>query len=330
MHPVSAVVVTHNSAGVIRECLAALRDLEQVVVVDNKSRDGTVNESCSIPYTRVIANEFNRGFAAAVNQGAAETSSRFLLILNPDVVLLDDLSPLIRAAEEHGGSAARLVNPDGTTQAGFTIRRLPTCWTLIFETLGLNAAWRRNPVNRRYRCLDRDLNVAGPAEQPAGALLMVRRDLFQRLGGFDEGYFPIWFEDVDFCRRAAEIGCKFWYEPGVCARHTGAHSVRSVDPGLRPAYWYGGLLRYAGKYFRRPQFRAVALAVFVRAVFSMLVAPILKTGASAAACGKVLRLALNCAFSAGVPSLRSEYLEIYEDPEGLQQFVPPSAVSRKE
>ncbi len=72
--------------------------------------------------------------------------------------------------------------------------------------LGLNRLWPGNPVNRRYRCLDLDLEAAADVEQPAGAFLLIRRDAWQALGGFDEGFHPIWFEDVDFLKRARDAG----------------------------------------------------------------------------------------------------------------------------
>lgn len=317
-------MVTHNSSTVIRECLLALQDVEQIVVVDNGSTDNTVYDACSISGVRLIENKTNLGFAAAVNQGAVATTCPYLLILNPDAVLLDDLSPLIGAAERCGASAGRLVSPDGTTQVGFTIRRFPTAWALAFEVLGLNVIWPTNPVNRSYRYLDRDLKVAGPVEQPAGAFLLIRRDVFEKLGGFDEGYYPVWFEDVDFCRRAIELGYRFWYESGVRARHTGAHSVRGIDPQFRARYWYGGLLRYAGKYLPRPQFRAVSMAVAAGAVLRMFVEPILKrSGKPSAAYGKIVRLALSCVLSGRQPILRNACPENEDDLEGPNSLSHP-------
>jgi GT2 family glycosyltransferase len=272
-----------------------LRDLQEVIVVDNASHDETCSYARSVPGISVIENRTNRGFAAAVNKGATLTTARYLLIVNPDTVLLDDLTPLVASAEKWGAAAGRLIGPDNRTQVGFTIRRFPTPMALAFEAMGMNAAWPGNPVNRKYRYLDRDLAVDGPVEQPAGAFLLVRRDVFERLGGFDEGYFPVWFEDVDFCRRLALGNYTVWYESGVRARHTGAHSVSLLEVEIRVLYWYRNLLRYAGKYFTRPQFRAVCLAVAAGAVLRMTVSYVFKRGGrpTAAAYKKVLHLALS-------------------------------------
>ena len=179
---------------------------------------------------KLIANDTNRGFAAAVNQGVREAGGNdFILVLNPDTQLLTAIDTLVEASERHGLSAGRLVDADGNTQAGFTIRRLPTPISLVFELLGINRLWPSNRVNRAYRYLDRDLDRPGPVEQPAGAFLMFRQDVWQKLGGFDEQFYPVWFEDVDFCRRAADAGYQIAYVPSVAARHQGGHSVSRIS-----------------------------------------------------------------------------------------------------
>ena len=103
--------------------------------------------------------------------------------------------------------------------------RLPTPAALILEALLLNRFWPGNPVNRRYRCLDWDSSSRSVVEQPAGAFFMVRRAVWQELGGLDESFFPLWFEDVDFCRRIRDRGFSLYYVPEAVAKHTGGHSI---------------------------------------------------------------------------------------------------------
>jgi N-acetylglucosaminyl-diphospho-decaprenol L-rhamnosyltransferase len=140
--------------------------------------------------------------------------------------------------------------------------------------LGLNRFWPSNAVNRRYRYLDRDLNRGGPVEQPAGAFLLFRRDVWQRLGGLDEGFSPVWFEDVDFCLRATQAGYRIEYVPQVEAEHEGGHSVGQVNRGCRLQYWCASLIRYAAKHYGSPAYRGVCLAVVLtsgpRAVAGMI------------------------------------------------------------
>ena len=234
------------------------------VVVDNASADRSAERARAGGAT-VIENAENRGFAAAVNQGFRATDADFVLLLNPDVRLTTPVDPLVEAAAG-GLSAGQLTDDAGRPQTGFTIRRLPTAASLSFELLGINRLWRNNRVNRRYRYLDRDLGQPGPVEQPAGAFLMIRREVWEKLGGFDESFYPVWFEDVDFCRRALDAGFGIQYEPDVKAAHRGGHSVAQVPAGCRMRYWYGSLLRYAAKHLRPSGYRAVWLAALMGAL----------------------------------------------------------------
>ena len=151
-------------------------------------------------------------------------------------------------------------------KVGFGIRRLPTATALAFELLGLNRLWKSNPVNRHYRYLDRDLQQPGPVEQPAGAFLMVRRAVWNRLHGMDESFYPVWFEDVDFCRRAFDMGYRIEYVPSVTALHQGGHSVGVLPPGSRALYWCDSLLRYGAKHFQSGPYRGVCVAVLLGSV----------------------------------------------------------------
>jgi N-acetylglucosaminyl-diphospho-decaprenol L-rhamnosyltransferase len=254
---------------VILSCLDALAEMAPDVsatVVDNASTDGTVEYVRRRPGVRLITNRDNRGFAGAANQGFQITDGDPILLLNPDVRLRTSLTPLIRACREHGLAAGQLTGTDGRAQAGFTIRRFPTPASLAFELLGINRLWPGNAVNRRYRYLDRDANLEGPVEQPAGAFLMARRDVWEHLGGLDESFHPVWFEDVDFCRRAADAGYRIEYLPQVRAEHLGGHSVRKLPPSSREVYWYDSLLRYGAKHFRPWPYRGVCLAAVLSAV----------------------------------------------------------------
>jgi GT2 family glycosyltransferase len=276
---VAAVIVTYNSADVIDFCLEALSKMAPEVtpiIVDNSSSDNTVDVVRARGGVRLIANLENRGFAAAVNQGERAAASNeaaesdFILLLNPDVELLTTVDQLTESAQRHGLAAGRLVDHGGRTQAGFTLRRFPTPAALVCELFGINRLWPSNPVNRRYRCLNRDYDQPGMVEQPAGAFLMVRRDVWEKLGGFDEQFYPVWFEDVDFCRRAVDAGYQIAYIPSVMARHAGGHSVGKIPDGRRATYWCVSLLRYGAKNFQPGAFRCICAAVALSSVPRMV------------------------------------------------------------
>jgi N-acetylglucosaminyl-diphospho-decaprenol L-rhamnosyltransferase len=268
MNQTGVVVVTYNSADVIGRCLDSCASLP-IVVVDNASRDATCDLVRQRPSVRLISNASNRGFAAAVNQGVAALETELVLLLNPDAELVSPIDPMAEACAREGVGVAggRLVDESGKVQSGFTLRRFPTPAALIFEVLGINRMLPRNPVNRRYRCLDVDLDKPSEADQPPGAFLIFRREVWQQLGGFDTRFCPLWFEDVDFCKRARNLGLKIQYVPQVIARHRGGHSIAGLDWRYRQLYWYVSLLRYASKHFRPYAYRGVSAAVVLGSVF---------------------------------------------------------------
>ena len=263
MSDIGIIIVTYNSAEEIGPCLdAAIATGAEIVVVDNASHDDTVAE-IRRRNVRLIANSENRGFAGAVNQGFVVLNTTYVLLLNPDSVVIRGLEALRDACDLPGsaGAGGRLMGADGQPQAGFMARQLPTPATLILEALLLNRIWPSNPVNRRYRLFGAEYSKRFAVEQPAGAFLMVRRNVWQELGGFDEGFFPVWFEDVDFCRRIQQRGFTLYYVPEAVAKHTGGHSIPHLGVEMRRVYWYRSLLRYSAKHFRPGAFRAVCVAV---------------------------------------------------------------------
>lgn len=267
MNQTGVVVVTYNSAEVIGQCLDSCLGLP-IVVVDNASSDATRDLVRQRPFVSQISNVSNRGFAAAVNQGVAALDTELVLLLNPDAELVTPIDPLVEACAREGTGAAggRLVDETGKVQSGFTLRRFPTPVALTFEVLGINRMFPGNRVNQRYRCLDMDLDQPAEADQPAGAFLMFRREVWQRLGGFDTQFHPLWFEDVDFCKRARDFGLKILYVPQVIARHRGGHSIAELDWGCRQVYWYVSLLKYASKHFRPYAYRGVSAAVVLGSI----------------------------------------------------------------
>src|SRR5258708_19151047 len=166
------VVVTYNSEEVVGPCLDACLRLGglEMLVVDNASSDGTLREVRKRESVRVLANVTNRGFAAAVNQGIAALDTDFVLILNPDVELLDSISPLLENCD--GAAAGQLIGVSGKSQDGFNVRGFPTAATLAFEVLGLNRIFPENVTNRRYRPSMPNSTVE--VDQPPGPFPLVR------------------------------------------------------------------------------------------------------------------------------------------------------------
>jgi GT2 family glycosyltransferase len=291
---VGIIIVTHNSALEIGPCLdAAVTTGAQVIVIDNDSQDGTCVE-VNRHGVHLIANSRNLGFAAAVNQGVRALDAPLLLLLNPDAVLQTSIEPLRRACNNSQIAAAggMLLDESGKPQVGFMVRRFPTPAALCLEALLVNRIYKRNPVNWQYRCLGLNYESSLEVEQPAGAFLMIRRDVWEKLGGFDENFYPLWFEDVDFLKRAKDLGFHLYFEPGAVAKHTGAHSIRKISLEFRELYWYRSVLKYAAKHFTPGAEKAVCLAVIIGSVLrTVLGIPRQRSLKPIAVYGRVVRLA---------------------------------------
>ena len=309
MRDVGIVIVTYNSEREIGLCLeAAVATGAEVVVVDNASQDETVGEARHYG-VRVLANSRNLGFAAAANQGFAALDTAYVLLLNPDAVIVRGLDRLRAACQPpHAGAGGCLLDELGRPQVGFMVRSLPTPAALILEVLLLNRIWPRNPANRRYRCLDLAYDRQCEVEQPAGAFFMLRRAVWQELDGFDETFWPLWFEDVDLCRRMAAAGLVSYYVPEAVAKHTGGHSVPQLPVEMRHFYWYRSLLHYSAKHFRPSSFRVVCLAVVAGSILRAVAGSVAGRGWKAFGdYGRVARLAGRLlVFGSGVEWSRSE------------------------
>ncbi len=241
-HPdIAVVIVTYRSAETIVECLRRLRAAEGVAeirVVDNGSDDGTLELVQRIALQdarlRFIANPDNPGFAVACNQGARDSAAPWLAFVNPDCLVEPDALARLRA---HARGCARepllgadLVDEQGVRD-GAARRRDPDF-----------AAMLRSPAARR---LDIAVDPAATLQVvPAisGAVMFMPRALFERIGGFDQGY-RLHAEDLDLCRRAREAGAFLAVANDVPIVH-----VRGVSSRSRPWFveWHKhrGLARY--------------------------------------------------------------------------------------
>ena len=254
MPPVSIVIVNWNAGPALARAVGtACAASDDVVVIDNGSTDGSIDAVEPGPCLRVVLAGRNLGFAGGVNRGVREARHPQILILNPDAEAPPtSVAHLSQALTASGAAMAggRLVNADGSTQAGFTVRRLPTVMSLLLDALFVDHLWPGNPATRRYLGADLELEGDGwiDVEQPAAACLLVRRDAFDQLGGMDESYFPAWFEDVDFCARARRAGLRVVLDRAATFPHIGGVSVRSLGRGAFQRAFHRNLERYVARH----------------------------------------------------------------------------------
>jgi exopolysaccharide biosynthesis polyprenyl glycosylphosphotransferase len=222
----SVVVVTHESADDIRDCLLSVLAATtcgsyEVLVVDNASRDGTADiVEREFPHVRLLRKSVRDGFAANCNIGVAASMGRHVLLLNPDTVTsADALWALVTHLDDHpevGAVGPRLVWPDGRHQP--SARRFPTISaTLIRRTPIRRLLSGAGPVRRH---LLSEIRVDRPSRVDwlLGAALAVRREALVELDGLDDGY-RLYCEDIDLCWRLHERGWSVVYLPSVTVVH---------------------------------------------------------------------------------------------------------------
>jgi len=221
------VVVTYNSEQVIDACLDSLatattRLQVEVVVVDNGSADATVDRVTKRDGITLVRST-NIGYSGGINLGVRSASSAgAILILNPDVVLHPGcLDPLVDALEVRGTGIAvpRIVNADGTLGRG--LRREPT----LSRALGLGATGR--PAFAEYVDDPNEYLTSHVVDWAVGAAMLVSRECYDAVGGWDESYF-LYSEETDFCLRSRDLGYATRFEPAAAVTHAGGHSGRDV------------------------------------------------------------------------------------------------------
>jgi N-acetylglucosaminyl-diphospho-decaprenol L-rhamnosyltransferase len=229
---VSVVLVTYQSADDLPDCLSSLKQAAgrcelQVIVVDNSSADRSVEIAEGFGAT-VIANPNNPGLSAAINQGAAVARGQWLLLLNPDTQLEDrSIELLVDRAAGHpriGAVGPNIAQLDGATYP--TGRRFPSLAMGALHAL-LAPVWPSNPATRRYLMDDMDRSVAQDVDWVSGSCMLIRRDAFTELSGFDAGYF-MYFEEIDFCHRLARAGWRVVFDPDATIMHKVGGSTRSA------------------------------------------------------------------------------------------------------
>ena len=267
MSELAAVVVNYNSGAFLERCLASIRaapggEGTEIVVVDNASSDDSAERAVRAhPATRLVANPSNRGFAAAANQGIAATKASYVLLLNPDAeIVAGSLDSAVKVAEEHprAGVIGLLVrNPDGTLQP--SARKVPS----LAEALGhafVGPFAPNNRWSRAYTMAGWDRTSEREVEWVSGSAMLVRRNAFEEVGGFDQAYF-MYVEDVDLCTRLRSRGWSVLFTPEVEVIHETGVSSRARFRRLafehsRSIYRYFSLHRARGP--------AVLLKPFVR------------------------------------------------------------------
>ena len=262
----SIIIVSWNVCELLRACLRAIADRGsnlalEVIVVDSGSNDGSPEMvRQAFPTVNLIARPDNVGFPKGNNLGLAQANGRYLLLLNPDAEVQENaLATMVAYMENHphiGALGPQLLNPDGTVQS--SRRRFPSLMTAFFES-----TWLQNiappKLLRDYYLLDVADGETAVVDWVTGACLLTRREVYEQLGGLDEGYF-MYSEELDWCRRIKDAGWEIIYLPTAqVMHHEGKSSEQAVT--YRHINFQRAKLRYFYKYHGR--WAATTLRIFL-------------------------------------------------------------------
>ena len=267
---IDIVVVSHRTPDLVMDCVDAALAAHpgRVVVVDNASADGTVDQVCgAFPDVDVLANERNVGFGTAVNQGIASTSAPYVLVLNGDTTIEPALlDALVRHLDERPGVG--LVGPvlrrtDGSLQ--HSTFHFPSFVDSVVAETGLQLLVLRIPGLRERFLRTWSHDRIRRVDWVVGAAFAVRRTAFDAVDGFDEDFF-MYSEEVDLCRRLADAGHVVEFAPLGVVTHVGEASARQAAEEMERERQ-----RSAVRYLRKHETprRAVRLLRFLRAVTAL-------------------------------------------------------------
>ncbi len=271
---VSALIVTYESHEHIQACLQSLYEhsaswLRECIVVDNHSADNTVEIlKREFPQIRVIVNDRNVGFGKAVNQAAKYASGEYLWVLNPDTKVnastVAELVLLLDYRDKAGACGPKIVNLSGEFQR-VSRRGFPSLSAAFGYLSGLDRLFPHGKLgayHRRRLSEHREVTT----DCLSGCCMLIRRSVFEEVGGFDEDYF-LFGEDIDLCWKIARAGYERWYVPRAWVVHVKGASMDFLGSRARREFYHSMELyidkRLTDRY--SPPIR-IALKLGVRAV----------------------------------------------------------------
>lgn len=271
---VSVIIVSYNVKHFLIQCihsvLKATQDINaEIIVVDNVSKDGSVEAvKSTFPSVKVIANKENVGFSKANNQGIAIAQGEYVLILNPDTVLSEDnLIKSIAFMLSHpkaGALGVRMVDGTGTFLPE-SKRGLPTPEVAFYKMFGLSAIFKNSKRFGKYHLGFLGENQDHSVEILSGAYMFFRKEVLDKIGGFDEQFF-MYGEDIDLSWRVIKEGYQNYYLADNIIIHYKGESTKRGSINYVKVF-YEAMIIFAKKHFAKKGASAFSAMIQVAVVF---------------------------------------------------------------
>jgi len=219
MIDISIIIINYNVKEFLLNLLAsigkAVKNIStEIIIVDNASDDGSIEILREkFPNIKLIANKENVGFGVANNQALESAKGKYFLLINPDAIVKEDtlkkMLEFFDKTPQVGIAGCKVLNPDGSLQ--FACRRsFPGPWTSFTKIMGLSKLFPKSRLFARYNLTYLDENQTYEVDAVSGAFMMMRKEVYKKIGGFDEQFF-MYGEDLDLCYRAQKSGFKVFY-----------------------------------------------------------------------------------------------------------------------
>jgi len=235
MYSCSIIIVAYNSCDFIPACLKSVRDAcegidSQIIVLDNGSKDRITPEIKKFfPEVLWLDSQENLGFGKGCNLAEKHATKPFLFFINPDtVVSRDSFTKVLDFMEEHpesGTVGCRILNEDGSIQWACR-RSFPTIISAVSKTIGLAALFPNSKMLASYNMTYADPDEMIEVDAISGSFFCIRRDVYEKLNGFDEDFF-MYGEDLDLCFRTKQMGLHNYYTPITNILHFKGQSCRT-------------------------------------------------------------------------------------------------------
>lgn len=265
------VIVNWNAGDYLRECIQSMKnaitssfELKNIVIVDNASSDNSLADVNVIDLpVKIIRNDSNVGFGKACNTGVWSCNSEYLLILNPDTRLFSNsIDPVIQFMQkeenkEIGMVGVQIIGEDGNISRNCA--RFPTPIGSIYRSIGMDRLLPK--IFKTHFMVEWDHKDSRVVDQIMGSFIILRRDLYEKLKGYDDDFF-VYYEDLDLAYRGFKLGYKNYYLAEAQVYHKGGGTSDKIK-ATRLAYILHSKLIYSKKHFGRAWYYLVLIATLI-------------------------------------------------------------------